>query len=34
MTSNVVARIAYDILVKENPVALEKAELILSAMAN
>ncbi len=25
---------AYDILVKENPVALQKAEVILSAMAN
>lgn len=28
------ARIAYDILVKENPVALQKAELILADMAN
>jgi hypothetical protein len=34
MTSFVVARIAYDILVKENPVALRNAEVVLKAMAN
>jgi len=34
LKTGIVARMAYDILEKENPVALKKAEEILANMAN